>query len=75
MTCTQCGGALGPPEAGDVAFGPNTTLVGVPVQRCPACGDEEHAIPEMEGLLSLLAAIPERPLRVAHTAQGWQVVP
>lgn len=57
MMCTNCGAELGPAERRTVEYRslPGTVLVGVDVHRCPTCGDEEIAIPQIEQLNRAIA--------------------
>lgn len=60
MKCYQCGQAELQQERGvheyDLAGLPYPViLVGVPIERCPACGEEAVTIPDPEGLHRLLA--------------------
>ena len=70
MKCYQCGKAELRDERGvyeyDLAGLPYTViLVGVPIEQCPACGEEAVTIPDPEGLHRLMAlgiVEAERPL-------------
>jgi len=60
MRCMSCGRAeLGKPELGEVPYLslPGTTLMDVEVRQCPACYDDEVAIPRIEELDRLLVRV------------------
>jgi putative zinc finger/helix-turn-helix YgiT family protein len=60
MKCYKCGNAefradVGVHEYRSAGLPYSVVLVGVPVERCPACGEEVVTIPNPEGLHRLLA--------------------
>lgn len=79
--CVNCGAELGAPERRDVPYLslPGVLLCGVEVYPCPSCGEEEIAIPNIEGLNQLLAAwLARRPqhlngaeIRFLRKVMGW----
>jgi putative zinc finger/helix-turn-helix YgiT family protein len=69
MTCIACGGAMKTTRENvkyDASGLPGVTLMNVEVRRCPACGETEYVIPDIEGLhRSLAYAIIRKPALLA----------
>lgn len=79
--CVVCGADLAPPVRRDIPDDslPGVMLCGIEVSTCPSCGEEEIAIPNIEGLhrelARLLAGKPSRltgrEVRFLRKVMGW----
>jgi DNA-directed RNA polymerase subunit RPC12/RpoP len=61
--CLHCGSRMIPRKE-EVAFDVDVVLADITVYRCSRCGEEETAIPRINGLLSCLQREKQRPVRL-----------